>query len=86
MLHRLSDMMSNTSGNKVLDADRSTDLCLRALELAPLILRPDGTIVLKIFQGKPFLTLWKMFARTYREAHSFKPASSRSESKECGVH
>ena len=78
----LSDMLANTSGSKQLDADRSTDLCLRALELAPVVLKPDGAIVLKIFQGRPYALLWKMFTATYREAHTFKPASSRSESKE----
>lgn len=50
---------SETSGSKQLDADRSTDLCLRALELSATVLKPEGCIVLKVFQGKPFIPLMK---------------------------
>jgi 23S rRNA U2552 (ribose-2'-O)-methylase RlmE/FtsJ len=47
------------AGSRQLDADQSTDLCLRALELASIVLKPEGSVILKIFQGKPFQLFWK---------------------------
>jgi 23S rRNA (uridine2552-2'-O)-methyltransferase len=78
----LSDMMANTSGDKTLDADRSVDLCLRACELANSLLRPDGVLVVKIFQGRGYIPFFKTLKASYREVHTINPAASRSESKE----
>ncbi len=86
-LHRhfdvvLSDMMSNTTSSQQLDADRSIDLCLRVCELASVVLKPGGTVCLKVFQGKGFVPFFKTLKETYKDVHTVKPASSRSESKE----
>lgn len=47
------------SGDKDLDADSSVDLCLRALELGSLVLKPSGVIVVKVFQGRAFQAFFK---------------------------
>ena len=37
---------------KGLDADRSGDLCHRALDLAQDLVKPSGSVLLKIFTGR----------------------------------
>jgi len=78
----LSDMAPATTGNKVIDAERSYQLCQAALDIAQMALRPGGSFVCKIFQGEEF----KKFSDSVRScfnAHKIlKPRSSRKESKE----
>eukprot|EP00466_Bigelowiella_natans_P016023 jgi/Bigna1/84110/fgenesh1_pg.123_\ len=50
----ISDMAPKTSGIKGLDSDRSCDLCMRALDLAEDLIKPKGSVLLKIFQGGSF--------------------------------
>ena len=42
----LSDMAPSTSGIKLLDANSSHELCHQALQIAKLILKPNGTLVM----------------------------------------
>ena len=78
----LSDMMSNTTGNKDLDCSQSCELCVRAMELASALLVPNGVLVVKVFQGRSFPLLYKLFQSSFKSVHSHKPKSSRPESKE----
>ena len=81
----LSDMAPATSGNKMIDAERSYQLCQTALKIAQMALRPGGSFFCKIFQGEEF----KKFSdsvRSYFKTHKiFKPQSSRKMSKEIFV-
>lgn len=81
----LSDMAPATSGNKMLDAARSFQLCRAALKIAEMVLKPRGSFFCKIFQGQEF----KQFSDAVRirfQAHKiFKPRSSRKQSKEIFV-
>ncbi len=78
----MSDMAPFTTGNKFTDQSRSHELCVQALEIAKLYLKPGGNFVVKIFMGPDvqeyLVTLRKLFVRV----QGFKPQSSRSESKE----
>ena len=78
----MSDMAPFTTGNKITDQSRSHDLCVQALEIAKLYLKPGGNFIVKIFMGPDvqeyLVTLRKLFVRV----QGFKPQSSRSESKE----
>lgn len=77
----MSDMAPFTTGNKFTDQSRSHDLCVQALEIAKLYLKPGGNFIVKIFMGPDvqeyLVTLRKLFVRV----QGFKPQSSRSESK-----
>jgi len=81
----LSDMAPATTGNKMIDAERSYQLCQAALNIAQMALRPGGSFLCKIFQGEEF----KKFSDSVRsrfETHKiFKPHSSRKMSKEIFV-
>lgn len=78
----MSDMAPSTTGNKLVDAARSLELCRAALGVAQSCLAPGGAFVCKIFQGEDF----KAFADEVRSGfHSmsiFKPQSCRKASKE----
>ena len=47
----LSDMATNTSGNKTLDSYRTGELCLNAMDLAKKVLSHEGVFLSKIFMG-----------------------------------
>ena len=78
----VSDMAPATTGRKEVDAARSYELCLTALDIAETVLRPGGAFVCKIFQGEDF----KAFSEAVRarfDAHKiFKPQSCRKDSSE----
>ena len=77
----LSDMAPNASGHRATDRLRAEQLGLCALDAAFQLLKPEGALLLKIFQGAEAEIVQKMksaFGRVSRE----KPAASRKESSE----
>ena len=78
----LSDMAPATSGNKMLDATRSFQLCQAALNVAEMALKPNGSFICKIFQGEEFKEFSESVKSRFRKHRIFKPHSSRKESKE----
>ena len=50
----LSDMASNTTGNKSLDCIRTNQLCLDVLEFSKDRLNKKGVVVSKLFMGEEF--------------------------------
>jgi 23S rRNA (uridine2552-2'-O)-methyltransferase len=78
----LSDMAPATTGNKVLDATRSFQLCRAALDVAEMALKPGGSFICKIFQGEEFKEFAESVKSRFRNHRIFKPQSSRKESKE----
>ncbi len=81
----LSDMAPATTGNKMVDAARSFQLCQAALKVAEMALKPDGSFICKIFQGKEFEEFSESVRDRFRNHRIFKPHSSRRESKEIFV-
>ena len=78
----LSDMSSRTTGVKFADQARSFDLAMQALSLARSFLIKDGNFVVKVFMGPDVANLATAMRESFRVAKSFKPQSSRTESKE----
>lgn len=76
----LSDMAPATSGAG--DDFLSVRLCDRVLELAPTLLRPGGALVMKVFEGEQYPDLLRRTALMFEQAKGFKPAASRSVSRE----
>jgi len=78
----LSDAAPETSGSHVVDTQGSLELAARAVELGVAVLRPGGNLVVKIFQGGEERQLLERLKGAFERARAFKPAASRSESRE----
>ena len=78
----LSDMATNTSGNKTLDTYRTGELCLSAMSLAKKILSQEGVFLSKIFMGSIFKEINEKAKKSFKNVVIYKPQSSRKESKE----
>lgn len=77
----LSDMAPNVSGTAA-DQPRVIYLCELALELARDLLKPGGSLVVKIFQGEGFDAYVGELRRSFQRVASRKPKSSRPQSRE----
>ena len=77
-----SDMAPNSTGIKSVDAERSFELCLKALEIARFALKTKGDFVVKAFQGTTLDRLITLVRSEFHQVKSFKPKSSRNESRE----
>ena len=82
----LSDMASNTSGNKSLDNLRTNQLCLDILEFAKEVLNKNGVVIAKIFMGEDFNEIKINARKNFKKMDFFKPKSSRQESREIYIH
>jgi len=78
----LSDMATNTTGNKGLDSYRTGELCLNAMELAIKILSRNGIFLSKIFMGSMFKEINENAKKYFKKVVKYKPLSSKKESKE----
>ncbi len=78
----ISDMAPNTTGVKFADQARSLELCERALEVAKARLKKGGHFVVKIFEGPDVKAYTDELRTNFDKVKTFKPKSSRSESKE----
>jgi 23S rRNA (uridine2552-2'-O)-methyltransferase len=78
----LSDMAPKTSGVKIRDQARSAELCLHALEVAKLHLKPGGSLVVKLFEGEDSVHVQKEIKAAFRELKLFRPDSTRTASVE----
>lgn len=77
----LSDMAPNVSGTAA-DQPRMMYLCELALDLAREVLKPQGTLVVKIFQGEGFDAFLMELRAAFARVASRKPKASRPESRE----
>ncbi len=78
----ISDMATNTTGNKNLDSIQTSELCLDAMRFAKEILKKNGKFVSKIFVGSTFNEIINESKKIFINNKVFKPNSSRKESKE----
>jgi 23S rRNA (uridine2552-2'-O)-methyltransferase len=78
----LSDMAPKTTGHRFTDQARSMNLCEEALALAARSLIKGGNFAVKLFQGPDEKAFSDELRRYFETVKSFKPKSSRSESKE----
>ena len=82
----LSDMASNTSGNKELDSYRTGELCLNAMNLSKKILNYDGVFLSKLFMGSVFKEINETAKKSFKKVVIYKPLSSKKESKEIYIY
>ena len=82
----ISDMATNTSGNKDLDSIQTGDLCLEAMNLASRILNENGVFISKIFMGVSYNEINSKAKKNFKKVVIFKPKSSRKESREVYIY
>ena len=78
----ISDMAPRTTGTKFTDQARSLELCLESVQVAEKYLKIGGNFITKIFMGPDFQDLVKAMRPIFSSVKTFKPQSSRAESKE----
>lgn len=78
----LSDLAPATSGIKSRDQAQSLALAERALDIADTVLRRDGALVIKIFQGPETAAFVKKLKKIFKIVHIYKPKASRDRSFE----
>lgn len=78
----ISDMAPRTTGTRFTDQARSLDLAVEALAVATQWLMPGGSFVVKIFMGPDLQEMLTPMRKAFTSVKSFKPQSSRTESKE----
>lgn len=81
----LSDMAPKTSGIKVRDQAASVELCMKAIELADSVLRPGGTIILKMLEGEDSQDVTKAVQARFEVTKLHRPESTRTQSSEIFV-
>ncbi len=78
----MSDAAPSTTGNSIVDTERSAALVEAALSYAREILAPGGSFLAKLFQGGDQGRLIRLLKDDFAEARAFKPQACRSESFE----
>jgi 23S rRNA (uridine2552-2'-O)-methyltransferase len=78
----LSDMLPNLSGVDAIDQPRALHLSELALDLAAQVLKPQGTALIKAFQGAGFEELVRGARRRFGTVKLLKPQASRARSPE----
>jgi 23S rRNA (uridine2552-2'-O)-methyltransferase len=78
----ISDMAPNLSGIDSADAARIAHLVELAVEFSVNHLKPDGSLVVKLFHGGAYSPLVKLFKDTFKVVKPFKPKASRPNSSE----
>ena len=82
----LSDMASDTTGNKSLDCIRTNLLCSEVIDFSTCILKKNGILISKVFMGDDFLEVKELAKKKFKRVEFYKPKSSRSDSKETYIH
>jgi 23S rRNA (uridine2552-2'-O)-methyltransferase len=78
----LSDMAPNISGIAAADQARSIGLAEGVLDWSQAVLKTDGALLMKVFQGSGFDQLRQQMLSLFRSVAVRKPGASRSRSAE----
>ncbi len=78
----VSDMAPNLSGISSVDAARVEYLIELALDFAQTQLKPEGSMVAKVFHGGSYDSLFKRFQAMFVVVKRIKPKASRDKSAE----
>ena len=78
----MSDMAPNMSGMRDMDQPRAMYLTELALDLANQVLRKDGDMVVKVFQGEGFDEYLRELKKAFNKVLTRKPDASRARSRE----
>ncbi len=78
----ISDMSPNISGIDLVDQARVMALAERTLEITGNYLKPDGNLLVKVFQGQGFEAFLRSMRALFAEVVTRKPEASRGRSNE----
>ncbi|MFN5351837.1 MAG: RlmE family RNA methyltransferase [Alphaproteobacteria bacterium] len=78
----LSDMAANTTGQKSTDHLRTINLCEKALFVADELLKENGNMVMKFFDGALAAKFLQEVKNRFSFVRIYKPKASRAESSE----
>lgn len=78
----ISDMAPNLSGIASADAARVSHLVELAVDFSRQHLKPEGSLVVKLFHGAGYKELVDLFKSVFRVVKPIKPKASRSYSSE----
>lgn len=78
----VSDMAPNLSGIEVTDAARIEHLVELAIDFAQQHMKPEGTLVCKVFHGSGYSQLVDLFKGAFHAVKPLKPKASRDKSSE----
>jgi len=78
----IADMSPNISGIGVSDQARAMGLAELALDFAERALRPGGSILVKVFQGRGFNEYLQALRKRFERVVTRKPQASRTRSRE----
>ena len=78
----ISDMAPNLSGIENVDAARIAHLIELAVEFTVNHMKPEGTLVVKLFHGSGYTQLVDLFKQTFQIVKTYKPKASRDKSSE----
>lgn len=78
----LSDMAPNMSGNPAVDIPRAMYLVELAYDFSHKMLKPGGTLLMKIFHGSGFEDIVKQARLQFERVTIRKPQASRARSRE----
>jgi len=81
----LSDIAPNLSGTAAVDQPRAIHLCELALDLAVRVLKPNGSFLVKVFQGQGSDEFLRELKRRFLRVSIRKPEASRARSREVYV-
>jgi len=81
----LSDCSPKVSGIWSLDHERQLQLARESLSIAKKLLRKDGNLVLKVFQGAEYESLLNEVRLYFKKVYTTKPSASRKQSAEIYV-
>ncbi|CZF79023.1 MULTISPECIES: 23S rRNA (uridine(2552)-2'-O)-methyltransferase RlmE [Grimontia] len=78
----MSDMAPNMSGNLASDQPRAMYLVELALDMCREVLAPNGSFIVKVFQGEGFDQYLAEVRKMFKAVKIRKPDSSRARSRE----
>ena len=81
----LSDASPKLCGIKDIDNFRSYDLATAVMNISDNILKKDGNLIMKAFQGEAYQELINNLKKRFRTVKTTKPNSSRKRSSEMYV-
>ena len=81
----VSDLAPYTTGIKLADTCRSMELAERSLEIALIVLKKQGHLLCKVFEGEDLKTLRRKFDRCFDQTRLVRPSAVRKGSKEIYV-
>jgi 23S rRNA (uridine2552-2'-O)-methyltransferase len=78
----LADLSPKLSGVWDIDHFKQIDLCMKVLDVMPVLLKKGGSTVMKAFQGDELQNLINRMKKSFERVDISKPNASRKESSE----